>query len=274
MNFFDGCATLSEDPREVFTGANSTAMRCTVVLPPVSKKKAPTQIELNIYGKTTERFSRLKKGNSIFIHDASIRYDLESKAFSLHGGGFAVVDAETFPILNKVVLSGRCVKNIDENDPLAFKTTANGLMICNQTLTISTGRNQADLFNFYAINNVDDKPNYAELLCNLTRKGTGLTLKGRLVTDSWIDKDTKEEKTQTKIELKKMTLGPRVSADEGANASIKPKANVASNDADVSLWGGRTADDQPDPWGQNESGLPDLPGQYGTPVDDDDNAPF
>ena len=271
MNFFDGCAQLLEEPREVFTGANSTALRCTVTLPPVSAKKAPTQIELNVYGKSADRFARLKKGTAIYIHDSSLRYDIETKNFSLHGGGFAVVDAETFPILNKVVLSGRCIKDIDENDQLAFRTTAGGLMICNQTLSVTTGKNQADLFNFYAINNVEDRPNNAELLCNLTHKGTGLTLKGRLVTDSWLDKDTKEKKFQTKIELKKMTLGPRSSNDNGR---IKPQTTISSEQKVGSLWGGRTGDDQPDPWGQGESNLPDLPGQYGAPVDDDDNRPF
>ena len=33
-------------------------------------------------------------------------------------------------------------------------------------------------------------------------------------------------------------------------------------------------DEQPDPWGHGNSGLPDLPGQYGDPSQDDDNAPF
>jgi len=41
-----------------------------------------------------------------------------------------------------------------------------------------------------------------------------------------------------------------------------------------SLWGGRTMDEQPDPWGQGGSGLPDLPGQYGDPGHVDDGAPF
>jgi single-strand DNA-binding protein len=144
-------------------------------------------------------------------------------------------------------------------------------MICNQTLAVSTGRNQSDLFNFYAINSAEDKPNYAELLCNFTRKGTGLTIKGRLVTDSWIDKDSKEKKLQTKIELKKMTLAPK--AGEGSS-SIQPQTTmISSAAASPSLWGGRTMDEQQDPWNQASSGLPNLPGQYGAPADDD-NEPF
>jgi len=271
MNFFAGCAQLLEDPREIFIGANSTAIRCMISLPAVSSKKADTPIELNIYGKTAERFARMKKNMGIYLHDAALRYDLDSRQLSLHGGVFGTVNAENFPILNTVILSGRCVKDVNQDDERAFKTTANGLMICNQTLTVNTGRNQSDLFNFYAINSVEDKPNYAALLCDLTRKGTGLTIKGRLVTDSWIDKDSKEKKTQTKIELRKMTLAPK--ANDGA-ATIQSHTTVASESKVSSLWGGRTMDEQPDPWGQGGSGLPDLPGQYGDPGHEDDGAPF
>jgi single-stranded DNA-binding protein len=271
MNFFAGCAQLLEDPREVYTGANSTAIRCMISLPAVSNKKSDTPIELNIYGKTAERFSKLKKNSGVYLHDATLRYDLESKQFSLHGGVIGLVNAETFPILNTVILSGRCVKDVSHEDERAFRTTASGLMICNQTLAVSTGRNQSDLFNFYAINSAEDKPNYAELLCNFTRKGTGLTIKGRLVTDSWIDKDSKEKKLQTKIELKKMTLAPK--AGEGSS-SIQPQTTmISSAAASPSLWGGRTMDEQQDPWNQASSGLPNLPGQYGAPADDD-NEPF
>jgi hypothetical protein len=58
-----------------------------------------------------------------------------------------------------VILAGRCVKDINHEDARSFRTTANGYMICNQTLSVNTGRNQADLFNFYAINSSEDKFN-------------------------------------------------------------------------------------------------------------------
>ena len=83
--------------------------------------------------------------------------------------------------------------------------------------------------------------------------------------------DSREKKIQTKIELKKMTLSPK--AVDGS-APIQPQTTVASEGNVGSLWGGRTMDEQPDPWGHGESGLPDLPGQYGSPSKDDDNAPF
>jgi hypothetical protein len=41
-------------------------------------------------------------------------------------------------------------------------------MIANQTFSVNTGRNQGDLFNFYAINTAQDKLNQAELLVNFT----------------------------------------------------------------------------------------------------------
>jgi single-stranded DNA-binding protein len=258
MNFASICAQLTEDPREVYVSANSTAMRCNVLLPPIGNK-APTPIELNVYGKAAERFSRITKNSLVYIHGSKLRFDLETRSYSLHGGIIATV-TDTFPIFNTVILSGRCVKDIDQDDARAFKTTADGLMICNQTLSVNTGRNQADLFNFYAINTADDKLNNAELLVNFTRKGTGLTIQGRLVTDAWTDKETKEKKSITKIQLVSMTLAPKGS-NTGEAKSIQPQTTVASPSTVASLWGGRTADDIAEPWGfGNASSLPDLPG--------------
>ena len=271
MNHVCVCAQISEDPREVYTSATSTAIRCKLTLPPVGKK-APTAIELNVYGKAGERLAKFKRGTSIYLHGSKLRYDLDSKTYSLHGGVFTQVDPEQFPIFNDIILTGRCVKDIDHDDARAFRTTANGLMICNQTLTVSTARNQSDLFNFYAINSTEDKPNNAEALVNFTKKGTGLTIHGRLVTDEWTDNETKERRAITKIQMLKMTLAPK--ANSGPKP-IEPQTTVASEGNVTSLWGGRTADEAPDPWGQRDSGLPDLPGQYGDPNQDSDaNDPF
>jgi single-stranded DNA-binding protein len=266
MNFACVYAYLSEDPREVYTSATSTATRCTVILPPVGNK-AQTQIDLNIYGKNAERFSRLKKGNYIYIHGAKLRFDLESRTHSLHGGTVVQVN-DQFPMLNTVILGGRCVKDIDTDDARAFKTTEGGLMICNQTLSVNTGRNQADLFNFYAINTAEDKLNNAELLVNFTRKGTGLTIQGRLVTDAWKDANG-EKKSQTKIQLVSMTLAPK--GNTTSTAEIKPSTTIAS-DSPAPLWGGRQAEEDTDPWSVN-AGLPELPGQYGS-APELEEAPF
>lgn len=256
MNFISVCAQTTEEPREVYTSATSTAMRCNVLLPPVGNKAA-TPIELNVYGKNAERFSRTPVHSRIYIHGAKLRYDLDTRTHSLHGGIIATVN-DSFPIFNTVILSGRCVKNIDQEDERAFKTTADGLMICNQTLAVNTGRNQSDLFNFYAINTNQDKLNNAELLVNFTRKGTGLTIQGRLVTDSWLDKETKEKKHNTKIQLVSMTLAPK---GAGEAKPTTGQVTVASENNVTSLWGGKTAEDIAEPWGaQTGNGLPDLPG--------------
>jgi len=271
MNFVTVCAQTNETPREVYTSATSTATRCLVTLPPVGKK-APTVLEYNVYGKNAERFTRAPKGSHIYIHGAKLRFDIDSKAFSLHGGIITPV-TEQFPIFNNVILTGRCIKDISHDDGRAFKTTADGLMIANQTLSVNTGRNQADLFNFYAMNSVEDKLNNAELLVNFTRKGTGITINGRLVTDAWFDKETKEKRTNTKIQLVSMTLAPKGSSEP---QPITPQTTVASSDNVATLWGGRTVEEAPDPWNQaSGGGLPDLPGHYGpAPTEDEEMVPF
>lgn len=259
MNQTFVCAQTTEVPREVAISATNYAMRCSVLLPPVGNK-APTPIELNVYGKSAERFSRTTRGAQIYIHGAKLRFDLESRTYSLHGGIIATVD-ESFPILNTVILSGRCVKDIDHEDARAFKTTADGLMICNQTLSVNTGRNQADLFNFYAINSAEDKLNNAELLVNFTRKGVGLTIQGKLITDSWVDKESKEKKAATKIQLVSMTLAPKTG---DSPRTIQPQTTIASGGEVANLWGGKSAEEDSDPWTKTAGGgLPDLPGKYG-----------
>jgi single-stranded DNA-binding protein len=177
------------------------------MLPPVGNK-APTTLTFHVYGKACDKFKEFNKGNRVYIHGAKLRFDLESKAYSLHGGVIAQV-TEAFPVLNDVILTGRCIKDIDQQDARAFKTTADGLMIANQTISVNTGRNQADLFNFYAINTAQDKLNQAELLVNFTRKGTGITIRGRLVTDAWTDKESQQRRSITKIQLVQMTLAPK-----------------------------------------------------------------
>jgi hypothetical protein len=50
MNFTSLCAQTTQEPTEVYTSATSTAVRCPLLLPPVGNK-APTAIELTLYGK-------------------------------------------------------------------------------------------------------------------------------------------------------------------------------------------------------------------------------
>jgi single-stranded DNA-binding protein len=107
--------------------------------------------------------------------------------------------------------------------------------------------------------------NNAELLVNFTRKGTGLTIQGRLITDAWKDANTGEKRSNTKIQLVSMTLAPK---GQGEVKPIAPQTTVASSENVTSLWGGRTAEEGSDPWTQSSGGgLPDLPGQYGSAPD-------
>jgi len=272
MNYVDVCAVLNENPRQVYTSSSTFNYCAEVTLPPASQAKAPTTLVLNVYGKTGDAFRGLQKGTRIYLHGSKLRFDVQSKTYSLHGGTVAQV-TEAFPIFNDVILTGRCIKNIDQTDARAFKTTADGLMIANQTLSVHTGRNQADLFNFYAINTAEDKFNQAELLVNMTRKGTGLTIRAQIVTDAWTDKDTKERKTATKLKLVQMTLAPK--SDESQTKQVTSQTTVASTDNVASLWGGKTAEDTTDPWNAGTNvGLPDLPGQYGNTPEFDAEPPF
>jgi single-stranded DNA-binding protein len=272
MNYVDVCAVLNENPRQVYTSSSTFNYCAEVTLPPASQAKAPTTLVLNVYGKTGDAFRGLQKGTRIYLHGSKLRFDVQSKTYSLHGGTVAQV-TEAFPIFNDVILTGRCIKDIDQADARAFKTTADGLMIANQTLSVHTGRNQADLFNFYAINTAEDKFNQAELLVNMTRKGTGLTIRAQIVTDAWTDKDTKERKTATKLKLVQMTLAPK--SDESQTKQVTSQTTVASTDNVASLWGGKTAEDTTDPWNAGTNvGLPDLPGQYGNTPEFDAEPPF
>ena len=241
MNLAFLCAQLADEPKKVYTSESTSNATCTVMLPPIGNK-APTRIQLTVYGKQVDQLANLKAGSQIYLHGSKLRYDIETKQFSLQGGNFGTVSHEYFPVFNTVILSGRCIKNINTDDERDFKVTASGLMICNQSLSVNTGRNQSDIFNFYAINSTEDRNKLAELLKNFTRKGVGLTVQGRLLTDEWKDKMTGQGRSQTKIQLIQMTLGPKTQSDPNA---IEPKNNMASETAPASLWGNQQGDSGP-----------------------------
>jgi hypothetical protein len=267
----------TSDPREVYVDSSRTNVVCDVLLPPLGNK-APTPMTLNIYGAPEKQrvMQSVKKDMHLFVAGAKVRHDLQSRAYSLHGGSIAIVSPENFPIINEVILSGRCIKNIDPSDKKQYNMTPSGFVICNQTLSVATGKQQADLFNFYAINKADDRYNQATLLLDMTRKGTGLTIYGKFVTDNY----TKDGHTyaNTKVQLYGMTLAPKNQEER-----IKPSTELSSESKPVSLWGGQTLQDEsphqdaiaspapapapvavlPEPWG-----MPDLP------ASNDDEAPF
>ena len=249
MNLAFLCAQLLEDPKKIYTSESTSNARCLIGLPPIGNK-AVTRIQLTVYGKQVDQLANLKAGHQIYLHGSKLRYDIETKEFRLEGGNFGTVSHEYFPVFNTVILSGRCIKNINRDDERDYKVTPSGLMICNQSLSVNTGRNQSDIFNFYAINSTEDRNKLAELLKNFTRKGVGLTVQGRLLTDEWKDKMTGQGRSQTKIQLIQMTLGPKTQA---APDAIEPKTNLASGTAPETLWG-----NQQDDSGPAIGGLPGL----------------
>ena len=255
MNLAFLCAQLLEDPKKIYTSESTSNARCLIGLPPIGNK-AVTRIQLTVYGKQVDQLANLKAGHQIYLHGSKLRYDIDTKEFRLEGGNFGTVSHEYFPVFNTVILSGRCIKNINKDDERDYKVTPSGLMICNQSLSVNTGRNQSDIFNFYAINSTEDRNKLAELLKNFTRKGVGLTVQGRLLTDEWKDKTTGQGRSQTKIQLIQMTLGPKAQPSPDA---IEPKTNLASGAAPETLWG-----NQQDDSGPAIGGLPGLD-QVGSP---------
>ena len=255
MNLAFLCAQLLEDPKKIYTSESTSNARCLIGLPPIGNK-AVTRIQLTVYGKQVDQLANLKAGHQIYLHGSKLRYDIDTREFRLEGGNFGTVSHEYFPVFNTVILSGRCIKNINRDDERDYKVTPSGLMICNQSLSVSTGRNQSDIFNFYAINSTEDRNKLAELLKNFTRKGVGLTVQGRLLTDEWKDKMTGQGRSQTKIQLIQMTLGPKTQTNPDA---IEPKTNLASGTAPETLWG-----NQQDDSGPAIGGLPGLD-QVGSP---------
>ena len=258
MNLAFLCAQLLEDPKKIYTSESTSNARCLIGLPPIGNK-AVTRIQLTVYGKQVDQLANLKAGHQIYLHGSKLRYDIDTKEFRLEGGNFGTVSHEYFPVFNTVILSGRCIKNINRDDERDYKVTPSGLMICNQSLSVNTGRNQSDIFNFYAINSTEDRNKLAELLKNFTRKGVGLTVQGRLLTDEWKDKMTGQGRSQTKIQLIQMTLGPKTQTNPDA---IEPKTNLASGTAPETLWG-----NQQDDSGPAMGGLPGLD-QVGSPWGD------
>jgi single-stranded DNA-binding protein len=221
-----------EDPRQIYVDSSRTNVQLLVKVPAIAKK-ADTVLTLIIWSKAEQDriMETIKKDSYLFVAGAKLRHDLDAREFSLQGGSVFPIRPNEFGIINEVILGGRCIKDIDGSDPKQFRATDSGYMICNQTLSVNTGKAQADLFNFYAINKADDRYNPAELLCNFTGKGTGLTICGRLVTDQWQDSDG-NRRTTTKIQLNNMTLAPRQQHNE-----IKPQTTLSSDSAPASLWG-------------------------------------
>jgi single-stranded DNA-binding protein len=277
MNQVFVCAQVAEEPKEIYLDSSRTALKVKVQLPPISSNKAPTELYYYIYQDQARWRSLITQGTCLFIYGAKLHHDLEAREHSIHGGNPAIVD-DSFPIYNTVILTGRIAKDPDLTNSKTYKLTESGLMIANMSMTVSKGKAIADLFNFTSMNKANDSFRPAELLVNLCKKGTGITIQGQLITDTWFDNKLKQQRFNTKIQMKGMTLAPKT---EFSSGTIKPATTIATDSTPKSLWGGRTAEvDQEEqasqetiavvteakepmaiaePWGNNTNGLPSLP---------------
>ena len=256
MNFACLCAQITEAPHEAYTGPTQSVVKCVVTLPPLSDRKAPTVMEYSVTSRAAkEKLASLPVNTLLYIHGATLRHDLENRVHYITGGNMAQV-TEQFPIFNDVILSGRCIKDVTrDGDRPMLKVTDSGLTICEQSLSVNTGKGTADLFNLVAFNGSEDRFRPAELMANFTRKGVGLTISGRISTDSWKDKVTGEDRSKTVITVNKLTLAPK---GQPAEKPIEPSTTV-SNDEPAQLWGGRTATAYDSPHQDAIQGLPDIP---------------
>ena len=222
-----------EDPTQVFTSATRTKTQLLVKVPGFGKK-VDTVLPLSIWRQEDQQriMQSIKQGAHLFVAGAKLRHDPKTKEWSLDGGNVYAIRPSEFGIVNEVILSGRCIQDMDKSDPKVFKATESGFIIANQCLAVGVGRQQSELFPFYGINKADDNYNLAMHIGDFTRKGTGLTISGRLATDSWIDNTTGEARTNTKIQLTKMTLAPKAKSTE-----IKPRTTIPSGSEPASLWG-------------------------------------
>tara|TARA_Y100001972_G_scaffold103463_1_gene129773 strand:+ start:2004 stop:2930 length:927 start_codon:yes stop_codon:yes gene_type:complete len=248
-----------EDPRQIYVSQSRTNVQLYVRVPAIGKK-APTDLLLHIWNKEDQErvMKTIKKDAYVFSAGSKLRHDLQSREYYLYGGSIFVIRPSEFGIINEVILSGRCIKDIDGSDPKQFRATESGYMITNQTLSVTTGKAQSDLFNFYAINKADDNYNLARLLCDFTRKGTGLTIRGRLTTDSWFDQASNQQRSTTKIQVNSMTLGPKPPTNE-----IKPRTTISSGSAPASLWGQVQPEHSSDP--TDEAGLEPMRPEHTAP---------
>ena len=232
MNYLNASIQISSNPREIYVSDRQTATACDGLMPPVGKK-APTPIKFQMFGKAGTRLLSFRKDTLVFVYGARLIHDHEAHTYTVSGGDMVQV-TDQFPIINTIILAGRCIKTIDVTDSRQFATLDSGLMIARQSLSVYAN-GQSCLYNIDAISGADDKPCNAKILTDFARKGTGLTVGGKIVTSAYIKEG--EAKTRTSIVVNAVTFSPKPKAVEPP-----PQTTVADGESVGSLWGGKTAD--------------------------------
>ena len=134
------------------------------------------------------------------------------------------------------------MQDLDASNPRDFRVNES-FMTANSAISVSAGK-ESDVIPFTAINGADDRYKLAQLMADMAcRKGKGLTIMGKLVTDTWKNKETGEPVHKTYIKLAKITMAPKTKTDQ----EIKPRAEIPEGAEPKSLW---------------------------LPAEDDDDAPF
>ena len=221
----------AEAPIQEYIDASRTIVKCQLTIPATGKRNVDTPVEYRIWKDQDKFLKMVQKGQHLYIAGAKLRHDLDTRTYSLQDGNWIIVPNGQFPLLNQIILSGRCIKDIDHADPRQFRSTESGYIITNQTLSVMRSKGQSDLFNLTAINKADDRANYATWMADMTHKGKGLTVSGKIATSSWKD-DSDNIKYNTTININSMTLAPKPTA---AN-EIKPSTNMANDSEPKSLW--------------------------------------
>jgi len=194
-----------------------------------------------------------------------LKHDLQERRHWINGGTICPV-TESFPIFNTVILGGQCIKRIDPENVRECKTTKDGLMIVNQSLSVrGSSRDGNDLFNLVAINRTEDRVQLARLLMDYTYKGSGLTIHGKLVTSEWSDSESGATRSKTEVQVKEITLAPKPKTEDNP---IKPKNSISNGEEVKPLWnaGGNSGT-----WSNTETS---AAAGSGMSADDPDYPPF
>lgn len=216
MNYVTLTATVINDPAEVELRNNSYTSLDIEIAPPKYGNYSPTQLEFKVWGNAqnqiiskteTEKKLLITKGSKILIENAEIifTYNTETKiqGKELKGsrGTNIQLVPQAFPDMNTVILSGLCMNDLGEKD---FISTKSGFMTVKQRLAVFNKLPEANYYTFKANHNSNNKYgiNYAQLVFDyLNKKNTWATIHGYIVTESWTDKTTQEQRESTLIIL-------------------------------------------------------------------------
>jgi len=226
-----------DDPRQEYLDMDRQITKISLKVPAVGKNKADTLIEYHSYRNDLG----FKRGDIVQVMGAQVRHDYKTREWWMTGGFIEVRTPPCKP-MNYLIFAGRCMSDLDATNPRDFRVNES-FMTANSAISVSAGK-ESDVIPFTAINGSDDRYKLAQLMADMAcRKGKGLTIMGKLVTDTWKNKETGEPVYKTYIKLAKITMAPKTKSDQ----EIKPRAEIPEGAEPKSLW---------------------------LPAEDDDNDPF